>query len=282
MIDLHTHSTASDGTYTPSQLIEKAHLLPLKAIALTDHDTLSGLQEAREAAKGKLIFIPGVEISIEWKKGEAHLLGLGVREDSKLLNDLLSSLKQEREKRGELMAKMLNDAHFCIDYEELKKRNCTGTVGRPHFASYMKEKGIVKTVQEAFDKYFGFGKPFYVEKKNADMKKAICAIKDADGLPILAHPMSLYRSWSLLPSIIKGFKEMGIVGIEAWHPGTKKNNCLRLESLAKELSLIVTASSDFHGERRVDRHLGRTCEDIQIEDFYLDSLLSAGLKVCPL
>jgi len=279
MIDLHTHSTASDGTYTPSQLIEKAIALPLKAIALTDHDTLSGLKEAKEAAKGKIIFIDGVEISIEWKKGEAHLLGLGVREDSASLNSLLSYLKKEREKRGELIAEKLNAAGFSIDYEELKSLNCTGTVGRPHFASYMKEKNIVKTVQEAFDKYLGFGKPFYIEKKNADMRKAICAIKDAGGIPILAHPMSLYRSWSLLPSIIKGFKEMGLLGIEAWHPGTKKNNCLRLELLAKELSLIVTASSDFHGERRIDRHLGRTCDNIPIEDFYLDSLVAAGLKI---
>jgi len=271
MIDLHTHSTCSDGTYTPSQLIDKAVELGLKGLALTDHDTLKGLKEARERSHEKLIFINGVEISIEWKKGECHLLGLGVREDSDELNSLLLELKKAREKRAEDIAQKLNDAGFNIDFEALSKM-AEGTVGRPHFASYMKEHGMVKTLQEAFDKYLSIGKPFYIDKKNVELKDAIKAVKNAGGLPILAHPMSLYRSWSALPSIIQSFKDIGLVGLEAWHPGTKYSNCLRLEKLAKELSLIITAGSDFHGERRADRHLGKTCDDIIIEDFYLDNL----------
>ena len=278
MIDLHTHSTASDGTYTPTQLIEKALSLSLKAIALTDHDTLKGIDEARKVASGHLIFVPGVEISIEWKNGECHLLGLGVREDSDELNNLLYTLEIEREKRARLMAKSLNDAGFAIDYDEIAS-GVDGTVGRPHFASYMKEKNYVKTVQEAFDKYLGMGRPFFIEKKNVDLSDAISGIKAAGGIPVLAHPMSLYRSWSHLPSIIQSFKDMGLVGLEAWHPGTKWSNCKRLEDLANELSLAVSAGSDFHGARRVDRHLGRTCNDIEIEDVFLENLKNAGLKV---
>ena len=271
MIDLHTHSTCSDGTYTPSKLIDKAVEIGLKALALTDHDTLKGLKEARDRARGNLIFINGVEISIEWKKGECHLLGLGVREDSDELNSLLLELEKARKERAWNIAQKLNDAGFHIDFEELSEM-AGGTVGRPHFATYMKEHSMVKTLQEAFDKYLSIGRPFYIEKKNVELKDAIRAVKNAGGLPILAHPMSLYRSWSAIPSIIQSFKDIGLLGIEAWHPGTKYGNCVRLEKLAKELSLIITAGSDFHGERRADRHLGRTCGDITIEDFYLEGL----------
>lgn len=278
MVDLHTHSTCSDGTYTPHQLIDEACSLGLKAIALTDHDTLKGIKIAKEYAKGRIIFVAGVEVSIEWKNGECHLLGLGVKEDADELNNLLTSLEKEREKRACFMAKQLCDAGFDIDYDEIAK-NAEGTVGRPHFASYMKEHNMVKTVQEAFDKYFGIGKPFYVEKKNADIKDAIQAIKKADGVPVLAHPMSLYRSWKQIPSIIEEFKELGLKGLEAWHPGTRYGNCKRLEELACKMDLAVSAGSDFHGSRRVDRHLGKTCNDEPIKDVYLENLIKVGLHV---
>ena len=278
MIDLHTHSTSSDGTYSPSELIDKAIGLGLKAIALTDHDTLKGIKEARETAKNRIIFISGVEISIDWTKGDCHLLGLGVREDSEQLNSLLCTLQNEREERGRLIAKKLKDAGFDIEYEEVSKLT-TGTVGRPHFASYLYGKRIVKSVQEAFDRYFAIGRPFYVPKKNADIKEAISAIKDAEGIPVLAHPMSLYRSWKYLPSIIHGFKDLGLMGLEAWHPGARYGDCKRLEKLAKEEGLVVTASSDFHGERRKDRYLGHTCNKMVIEDIYLENLLNAGLRI---
>ncbi len=278
MIDLHTHSTCSDGTYTPIQLIDLACNLGLKAIALTDHDTLKGIEIAKKASSGRITFIAGVEISIEWKNGECHLLGLGVKDDSEELNALLASLEKERENRARLMAKKLCEAGLNIDYDEIAK-NAEGTVGRPHFASYMKEKKIVKTVQEAFDKYFAIGKPFYIEKKNAELSSAIKAIKVAGGIPVLAHPMSLYRSWKHLPAIIEEFKSLGLVGLEAWHPGARYANCKRLEDLAKKLSLAVSAGSDFHGSRRVDRHLGRTCNDAIIEDIYLENLINAGLNI---
>ncbi|MGP1416148.1 MAG: PHP domain-containing protein [Treponema sp.] len=278
MIDLHTHSTASDGTYSPSELINKACELGLKVIALTDHDTLKGIKEAKEAAKDRIIFIPGVEVSIEWSKGECHLLGLGVKEDSYMLNNLLCTLQNAREERGHLIARKLKEAGFDIKYEEIAKL-ATGTVGRPHFASYMCEKKIVKSVQEAFDKYLGLNRPFYVPKKNADLKEAILAIKDANGIPVLAHPMSLYRSWKYLPSVIHSFKELGLIGLEAWHPGARYGDCKRLEALAKKEGLIITASSDFHGERRKDRFLGRTCNNMIIEDIYFENLIGAGLTI---
>ena len=279
MVDLHTHSTASDGTYSPAELIQKASSLPLKAIALTDHDTLSGIQEAKEEAKRcNIIFIPGVEISIEWTHGECHLLGLGVDEDCDELNNLLSTLRNGRIERGRLIAKKLNEAGFNIDYDEILK-DSNGVIGRPHFASYMLKKKIVKSIQEAFDKYFGIARPFYIENKNANLQSALNAIKKAHGISVLAHPMSLYRSWKNLPSIISQFKEMGLLGIEAWHPGTKYNNCKRLEKLGISLSLIITASSDFHGERRKDHHLGRTCNNIAIEDSYFENLINGGLKL---
>lgn len=275
MVDLHTHSTVSDGTMSPSELINHANEKGLKAIALTDHDTVAGIKEAKKAAENTpLILISGVEISIDWKQGEFHLLGLGVDENSKVLNGLLENIRHERTVRNLKIIQKMQKAGFSINYSEIE-RNAGGVIGRPHIAAYMQKEKIVKTVQEAFDKYLAKGREFFIEKKSAPLIDAVNAIKSAKGIPVIAHPMSLYLSWSKLPDAVKGFKSLGIRGIEAWHPGTRYNNCKRLESLAEKLDLIVTAGSDFHGTVRKDRFLGFTCGGIAIDDKFYDNYIKA-------
>ncbi len=285
MVDLHTHSTASDGTFTPAELAAAVKKAGISAFALTDHDILSGLDEAAAEAKRQgIIFIRGVEISVKWSPGELHLLGLDLRKDSHELNMLLQDLQDERINRNQRMAEKLKKAGFDISYE--KVRDFAGGdkgLGRPHFAAYMAAHKMVKKNQEAFDKYFAKGRPFFEEKENADLAAAISAVKSAGGIPVLAHPMSLYLSWSSLPDVIADFKRQGLVGLEAWNSSTKYNDCKRLEKLAASLDMPITAGSDFHGSIRKDRKLGTTSKNgIKIEDRFYENLRALHPDLPPL
>ncbi len=276
MIDLHTHSTASDGTFSPTELAASAKEQGLSALALTDHDTLDGLDEAEnEAKKQGLIFIRGIEISVNWKPGEFHLLGLDLRKPLKeapALSKIIKKVQEGRIKRNMLIAEKLSAAGFDISYQKIVEFAGNNSIGRPHFAAYMVEHKMVKNRQLAFDKYFGKGRPFFAEKENADLCEAIFAVKEAGGIPVIAHPMSLYLSWSVLPKMIADFKAQGLVGLEAWNASTRYNDCKRLEALADELGLITTAGSDFHGKNRQGRRLGYTAGDIKIEDKFYKNL----------
>lgn len=277
MVDLHTHSTASDGTFTPTELAFLAKEAGLTAWALTDHDTMSGIEEAKKAADLLGIeFINGVELSIRWSPGEFHLLGLGVSPDSSGLRNLLHKMKKGRINRSRQMAEKLNKAGISIDFDRLMAVTKHSSIGRPHFARYLVQEKQVKTIQEAFDKYFAKGRPFFIEKECIDFDEAIHAIKDAKGVPVLAHPMSLYLSWAKLPTVIQDLKERGLMGLEAWHPSARYAECARLDKLAKKFGLIITAGSDFHGTNRSDRFLGKTVKDMPIvESFYTENLLPA-------
>lgn len=285
MVDLHTHSTASDGTFTPAQLIQAAKKTGLSAIALTDHDTLAGLDEAeKEAQAAGIIFIRGIEISVNWQPGEFHLLGLDLRKQSSEMNSLLQRLQKERTNRNMRIAEKLRAQGFSIDYEAvLKFAGSTGGIGRPHFAAYMAAHKMVKNMQMAFDRYLGKHCPCFEEKQNADFTEAVSAIVSAGGIPVLAHPMSLYLSWSALPKTIASLKAGGLAGLEAWNASTRYNDCRRLEALAAELHMPVTAGSDFHGAIRKDRKLGHTANGIKIENRFYESLhmLHSDLPAIP-
>lgn len=270
MIDLHVHTTASDGQYSPSQIIEKASEKNIKAIAITDHDTVDGLEEAKKAAKKfKIDFIPGVELNINFPTGEFHLLGLGFTTISSSLTGILESLVKNREIRNlQMIEKMQNDG-IDINIEEITKDFPETVIGRPHLAAELVKKGIVKTNQQAFDQYLARGRKWYVDRVGTNLDEAIVAIKESGGVPIIAHPMSLYLSWGKMDDVFKDFYDRGVVGLEAFHPGARVTECLRLEELAEKLGMIVTAGSDFHGEKiRADRKLGHTCGNKKIDDKY--------------
>ena len=282
MIDLHTHSTASDGTYTPAQLMEYAHARNINAIALTDHDSIDGIIEAQKKARElSMEFIPGIELSIQWPTGEFHLLGLGLQSPSKELLGAIDFLRQERDNRNIKMAQKLQEQGIAITYEEVVEKAGTKTIGRPHFASLMIEKGFIRQRQQAFDQYFAKGRPCYVEGTGLDLEDAVKAIKTSGGIPVQAHPLSMYVSWGKMEDTMIDIQMHGVEGLEAWHPGTRVSEAYRLEELARKLGMTATAGSDFHGEKvRADRKIGYTAGKSKIEDkFWYEELKPALEKI---
>ncbi len=270
MIDLHTHSTASDGVLTPQQLVQHAAEKKLAVLALTDHDTTAGIEEAqREAEKQGIIFLGGIEITVQWTSGEFHLLGLGIKNTSEEMKALIQFLKDARYQRNSQMAQKLREQGVDITLEEVQKRFDIPNIGRPHFAAVLEEKGIVRRRQQAFDRYFAKGRPCYVDRTGADLDAAIKAIVTSGGLPVLAHPLSLYVSWGRMEETLTNIRDHGVKGLEAWHPGARVAEAERFEQLAHKLGMCVTAGSDYHGEAvRADRHIGYTCGKKPIDDRY--------------
>jgi predicted metal-dependent phosphoesterase TrpH len=275
MIDLHSHSTRSDGTLTPRELILKAAEIPLNAIALTDHDTLDGLKEAEEtASECQIRFIPGIELEIEHYPGELHLLGLGIFnwEDS-TLDNTLNTLRTYRNDRNSEMIRLIQNDGISITHQDLQNTAGGRIIARPHFARLLVERKVAKNMRHAFDKFLGTDQKYYVPKKVMQLEDGIRLIKSAGGHPVIAHPLSLYLSWGKLPGRLSEWKEAGIEGIEAWHSGANANQAKRMEKLADELGLYVTGGSDFHGENRKDRKLGRGGGKKPVPDHFMDFLL---------
>lgn len=280
MIDLHVHTTASDGQYTPTQIINKALEKKLKAIAITDHDTVSGIEEAKLAAKDKdIILVPGIELNINGSPGEFHLLGLGLKDISSSMKNVLDNVIANRNARNENIIQKMSSDGVDINIEEIYSEFPNTIIGRPHFAAMLVKKGIVKTRQQAFDQYLARGKKWYCDRIGTNLDEAIIAITDSGGIPVLAHPMSLYLSWGKMPEMFQTFFEQGIQGMEAFHPGARVTECLRLEELGRKLGFFITAGSDFHGEKiRTDRRLGHTCGAKKIDDKYFFEELQPHLN----
>ena len=278
MIDLHVHTTASDGQYSPTDIIGKAAEKNIKIIAITDHDTVSGLEEGKIAAKkAGITLVPGIELNIQGAplniNGEFHLLGLGLKRISSSLTDLIEEIINNRLERNQEIIKKIQADGFDLTLEEMEADFPNTVLGRPHFAAELVKKKIVKTRQAAFDKYLAKGRPWYVTRIGADLDDAIEAIKDSGGVPVIAHPMSLYLSWGKLPDALQDFYKRGVQGLEAFHPGARVTECLRLEELGRKIGFFITAGSDFHGEKiRSDRRLGHTCGGKKIEDKYWEDI----------
>ena len=275
-IDLHSHSRASDGSLSPAELIALAKKRSLLALALTDHDTIDGLEEAKNAAKENGInFIPGIELEIsmpEAVSGEFHLLGLGIDQPSKSFMESVAILSKGRDLRNREIFKRMESLNIKADYDDLVSIAGGKSIGRPHIASYLVKQKMAKNMEQAFKKYLGRGRPLYIQKPGLNFDEAIMVIQESGGLAILAHPMSLYAAWGRLPDLVKSLKERGLDGLEAWHPAAKPGNCKRLEELGKSLGLCVTAGSDYHGEARPDRKLGITAGRRKIDSSYLKAI----------
>jgi predicted metal-dependent phosphoesterase TrpH len=277
MIDLHTHSSASDGSLSPGALVGEAVKQGLKAIALTDHDTVQGLEDAKKAAKaGGIVFIPGIELEIIWSRkdegGDFHLLGLGLRRFSPAFTEAVAELSRRREQRNLEILDRMHELSIEAGYADIKALSGGHSVGRPHFAALLVNRGIVKNREQAFSRYLARGKPLYVPKEGLEFDEAAAAIKSTGGIAVLAHPMSLYVAWGRLPELVKNLKERGLDGLEAWHPAAKARSCRRLEELGKTLGLYVTEGSDFHGEARPERRLGFSSRGRKIADSVLEAL----------
>ena len=282
MIDLHVHTTASDGQYTPSQIIQKACEKNLKAIAITDHDTVAGLEEAKEAGERfGITVVPGIELNITFPTGEFHLLGLGIKSPSDSLKNIVENVIKYRNDRNQQIIEKINEDGVPLTLEELKADFPDTVIGRPHFAAELVKHGVVKTRQQAFDQYLARGRKWYVPRICTNLDEAIVAIRESGAVPVIAHPMSLYLSWGRLPDFLQDCYEKGVAGIEAFHPGARVTECLRLEELGRKIGFIITAGSDFHGEKiRADRKLGHTCGGKKIDDKYYEELRSYISESC--
>ncbi len=262
-IDLHIHTTASDGTFTPEQVISHAHQLKLKAIAITDHDTVAGSKEAlRNGIPPSLGFLTGVEISSTPPPfypgpGSFHLLGYSIRLDDPKLNRTLEKLQQARKNRNPAIINRLNELGISITLDEVRKEAGEGQLGRPHIAQLMVKKRVVASIDAAFDQFLGTGKPAYVDKQRVECFKAIEIILAAGGVPVLAHPGLLdYKNENQLEELIGKLKKAGIQGVEVYYSGHTPDQTRLYAELAKRHDLLLTGGSDFHGAIQPEIEMG--------------------------
>lgn len=256
-IDLHAHSTASDGTYTPFELVRHAKNKGLKAIALTDHDTTDGLAQAMEAGKDLDIeVIPGCELSVEYP-GLMHIIGLWVTPDAPVLSSALRELRAKRNNRNNIMISKLQETGVDISFEEVKQLAGDAAMGRPHISRVLMNKGIISNIQEAFDKYIGPGGAAYVPKEKFSPEKAIAMLKSEQATVILAHPFSLKLSPEGLRKELLNLKEMGLDGMEVFYPEHFAEQTRTYLKICQELDLLPSGGSDFHGSIKPDISLGK-------------------------
>jgi predicted metal-dependent phosphoesterase TrpH len=258
LIDLHVHSTASDGSYPPAEVVRLAKEGGLSAMALTDHDTVDGLPEAVAAGEGLGVeVIPGVEISAQFPGGTMHILGLYVDYHNGCLDERLAVLKQARLDRNPQIIAKLNALGIPISMARVEEISGGGQVGRPHIARALMESGYVQDLQEAFDKYLGWHRPAYVSKFRFPPDQALAMIREAQGIPILAHPFTLgLGSVFALKNLIVELQGLGLAGLEVYYSEhTREQEALYLK-LAQELDLLVTGGSDYHGLNKPEITLG--------------------------
>jgi predicted metal-dependent phosphoesterase TrpH len=269
MVDLHTHSTHSDGSYTPQGLIEYAKKIGLTAIALTDHDVISGLEEAKtHAVRSGMAFIFGVELEVEYDTGEFHMLGLGLKKNLASLAAVLDDIQAERKKRNGYIMEKMRTAGIPITLHDIEKYAGGNIISRLHFARYLCDHGYTPSIDQAFARYLGMGQTFYVPKKVLTRTEAITLIRESGGRSIAAHPYTLGLSQPELQAFLLQCKEDGLDGIEAYHSDFPLERCRELDDFALSHGFMVTAGSDFHGENRNARKLGLSASGMEIPDRY--------------
>ncbi len=244
-VDLHIHSSASDGKYCPAEIVRKAAGAGLKVIALADHDTVEGITAAIEAAAAfpGLRFIPGVEISTDVPSGEVHMLGYFIDYTNEELLRKLEDMRNSRQKRAQEMIEKLGKLGMPVDWERVREIAGIGSVGRPHIAQAMLEKGYISTLKEAFNKYIAWGGPAYVKREKLAPSEAMGLILRAGGLPVLAHPLTVNDHEKLIAELTAD----GLAGIEAYYGEYDNEEIRRLVNLADKHGLIVPGGSDYHG-----------------------------------
>ncbi len=261
-IDLHIHTTASDGTVSPEQIIKQAEKLNLKAISITDHDTLEGCRQAVKAGIPKTLkFLSGIEISADFpeklkNKNGLHILGYNIKLDDAQFKKDLMPLQKAREDRNIKMIERLASLGIKISLQELNAQAKTGLCGRPHFAGVMLKKKYVRSLNEAFDRYIGAKGKAYIPKYRISCKKAIQSIKNAGGIPVLAHPVFLNMSSENLRSFISYLKSEGLEGIEVFYPEYKAADTAYYIKLAEEFGLKKTGGTDYHGANKPSINMG--------------------------
>ncbi|MGN0439141.1 MAG: PHP domain-containing protein [Lachnospiraceae bacterium] len=274
MIDLHVHSTASDGSFSPDKVVELAHNAGLRYFALTDHDTVDGVAQALNKAKeyNDLDVIPGIELSCYYIRREIHIVGLYVDyKDEHFLYEL-KKLKQAREERNRKMVKNFVDAGIPLTMEELLHGNPNSVITRAHFARVLVEKGICKTKNEAFDKYLGIDCPFYLPKPKVTIEHVMKLIIEAGGTPILAHPYSYKFDRNEVNTLLDTLIPLGLGGMECYYSTYDNGQIQELRSIALSKNLLVSGGSDFHGAVKPDISIGTGRNNLCIPDKLLEKI----------
>lgn len=272
MIDLHTHSTASDGSDSPARVAELAAQQGCTAFALTDHDGLGGIDEAAAAAREAGVgFVPGCEISCP-HAGTLHLLVYFVAPGEGPLQDELGRLQAVRAARNEAMVTRLSELGLPITWAELMAEAGGTGAGRPHAAAVLVRKGVVGSVQEAFDRFLAKGRPGYVEKERLAVGEAVRLARASGGVPVLAHPLTLDLTLRELDSAVGELAEAGVAGMEAVYGRYSAEERAALAEMAARHGLVATGGSDYHGAYKPDLAVGVGLGDLDVPDDVIDQL----------
>ena len=251
IVDLHVHSTKSDGSFTPTELVNYAIEKGLSAFALTDHDTTEGLAEALAAAKEKPIeVIPGIEFSTEYEGRDIHILGLYINYDEPHFKEHLVAFQQSRITRNEKMCALLTEAGMDISYPALLAEYPGSVITRAHYAKYLLAHGYTKSMKEAFDRYIGDNCPYFVPREKVTPVEAVQLILDAGGIPILAHPTLYHMGKDRLHALIQTLVDAGLMGIEAVYSTYSTSEEREMKAIAKQYGLCISGGSDFHGNTK--------------------------------
>ncbi|MFZ0014062.1 MAG: PHP domain-containing protein [Acidimicrobiia bacterium] len=278
IVDLHTHSTASDGSDRPARLIELAATVGLGCIALTDHDTQEGLPEAAEAAARLAIdLVPGVELSLDYADGGMHLVVLWLEPGEGPLQDRLPALQQGRGARNEQIVDRLNELGMPITLEEVVAESGGGTVGRPHIAAVMMRHGYVPDIRTAFDIWLGAGRPAYASRPRLGPEEAISLARESGAVPILAHPHTLgITTATEMADLLSRLVAAGLVGLEAHYSSYRRHERAGYADLARRFGLVPSGGSDYHGVYKPGLALGAGYGDLIVTGETVERLRSVA------
>ena len=262
-IDLHTHTCKSDGSYTPTELVDYAIEKNLAAVAITDHDSIEGLDEAvahaaalRERGLPSVEMIPGIEFSTKYEKQDVHIVGLYISYEREAFQSALGSFVDSRVSRNRKMCENLQGAGIDITYEKLLAMYPDAVITRAHYASYLLEHGYVKSRQDAFARYLGDHTKYFVPREKVTPSQAVDLILKADGVPILAHPPLCHMGNDRLDTLVSSLKADGLMGIEVFYSTYSNQDVRDMQRLAAKYNLLVSGGSDFHGANKPGLDLG--------------------------
>lgn len=285
MIDLHVHSNCSDGSFSPEELVEYALTHNITAFALTDHDTIAGLDRALSHARmlsgimndknpeGNLIeVIPGIEFSTEYQGSDIHIVGLYIDYKSNYFNQNILSFVASRDERNQKMCALLRNEGIAITYENLQARFPNAVITRAHYAKYLHENAYVKNMAEAFDRYVGDRAPCFVPRTKVTPSQAVALIRNAGGIPVLAHPTLYNMSNQSLERLVSILKAAGLLAIEGIYPTYSLLETKQIQEIALKYDLLISGGSDFHGNNKPNLQFGKGYGNLYINEDILKKI----------